>query len=737
MLRRPLAVVGFSFLGALIIASYFGFGISAALAAFCLVCAAAVYFGLNFFKYRITFAVVFGAAALAFAMFCIAENIWYAPVMKLDGKTAQISGVICEAPKESYGKYNLTVNADTITVDGKNIGIKTKLSVTAYTDKQPEPFDRVTAKVTLSAPSATNAAGFNSRLYYKSKGIYLFAKSDTVNVTHTSNKPPYYYAIMLRQYISGVISNYVGGDEGALADGILIGDTSNLPSQVKTDFTQTGISHILAVSGTQTSLIMEYLMLLLCAVRIRRRPAAAITAGAIVAFMAITGFSPSVMRAGIMSLVCLAGIIIKRDADVINSLGLSALALCIVNPFAATDVGLLLSLTATLGMVVLSGKINAFVKAKAQLLPERARAYVRAPLGILSETLGASLFTYPIILLVFGNVSLISLVSNMAEVPVSLFVTLATAVMVCFSPAPFLIFLIRPLALLIRIACAFMMWFAHLLANLPFATISAAYGFVNLFLAFAVIIVVLFFIFRKKGAAPGLCAACVSFVLAVGIFTYMLASKGVLSILSGNSQGDAIVISNGHAVVIGLSGKYPYTVVENDLKLKNIKYIDAVVLTSYDKKQAESLAVLENDMPVLHAYAPSDSEISTDTGYKEPDKISVPTMLTAPYGATITMLPDSNKEKMLALVSCNGSKAVITGNGDIGDYSAYNPQALKATVLMFGGSLDNSFVNAVAPSYAAGSSDADTLSMLLQQGAEVKNTSGVFMTRGSGNYTVY
>lgn len=592
----------------------------------------------------------------------------------------------------------------------------------------------------MSAPKEVNSYGYNSRSYYKSKGVYLIANAENggISVTGVSKKPPYYYAIKLRQYISNVIGKYVGGTGGALAAGILIGDTSGLPDSVSTDFTTTGISHILAVSGTQTSLIMEYLMLLLCALRLPRRPSAAITAGAIEVFIAVTGFSPSVMRAGIMSLVCLGAILIKRDADVLNSLGFSAFVLCLANPYAATDVGLLLSLTATLGMVTVSKLLLNFAGGKIEKLPSGVRKIVAAPLGILSETVGASALSYPVIIIAFGRVSLISLLANIIEVPVSLFVTLSAAIIVIFSPARFLVFLIKPVAILVRLCCAFMMWFANILASLTFASVSASFGFVDILVIFAVVMLVLYFVFKGRGANGGVCVSCACLAVAVGIFSYSVASHGVMTVATVSNSGGAVVTSNGHAVVIDLpsSDTYPEVSVENYLKKHNINEIDAVILTSYDKTRAKSLCSLESEMTVKRVYMPQNGTSATDTGIEPPEKISVPSKLSAPYGVTITMIPDKSQTGLITLVSCANTKAVVTGGSGLGDYTAYNPEALKADLLVFGGDLDEDFVKSVSPMNAAGGNECSTQTMaeLLSAGASVNTEVCAYMTRGNGSY---
>lgn len=118
-MRRPFAVIGFTYIAALIAASYAGFGISAAMAAICAVCAAAVFFGFSSLKQRKAVTAAFCAAAAAFGVFCLAQWFWYNPALALSGQTAEISGAISDEPVQSYGKYIYTINADKIVIGGE------------------------------------------------------------------------------------------------------------------------------------------------------------------------------------------------------------------------------------------------------------------------------------------------------------------------------------------------------------------------------------------------------------------------------------------------------------------------------------------------------------------------------------------------------------------------------------------------------------------------------------------
>lgn len=100
------------------------------------------------------------------------------------------------------------------------------------------------------------------------------------------------------------------------------------------------------------------------------------------------------------------------------------------------------------------------------------------------------------------------------------------------------------------------------------------------------------------------------------------------------------------------------------------------------------------------------------------------------------MIPDKAQTGLLALVSCANSKTVVTGGGTLGDYSAYNPQALKANLLVFGSDLDENFARAVSPQNAVGGNKSSTSTMaeLLSTGASVNTEACAYMTRGNGSY---
>ena len=669
-------------------------------------------------------------------MFSLATHFWYEPAANLDGQTATIKGYITDLPQQAYGKYYYVIQTNSIKSDFGE-GANTKIRIAFDKPLAAKPYDNITVSAKLYIPPESGT-GYSSKGYYRSKGIYLFAKPiGDATIVSNKNPPIFYYAIVLRQQLLSSIYSTVSGTDGALAAGILIGDTSQLPDKVKSDFSTTGISHILAVSGTQTSLIAMYLLLLLTFLKVPRKMSCLISIGAVFLFMAVTAFSPSVTRAGIMSILFLSAMLVNREADALSSLGFSVLLLCLINPFAATDTGLLLSFTATLGMVTISNRLNVFAQKSVNTLSIKAQKIILKPAALLAETTGASLLTFPVIMLTFGQVSIVALLANMVEVPLALVSTLTTALIVVLQPLRFLFFIVIPLGFITKMCCAFMIWFAGLLSALPFASVSSSFGFVNIFLLLVLCSITAFLLFRKNGAKIAVCIVCCCFALSVGILSYAVSTNGVMEI-AGLPVGDGnctVIIKDGKAIVIDLSGFSPETIVQSLLKQRNIKSIDALVLTSYNTKTVDSTNNLIAKLPCKQILCPQSYKSSQNSMLKivtDSQQINVWSDI------QINVVPDSNGN-LIAYIKYKDSSALILASKT----TKIDNLNIKTDLLFYNSAVSKAQAKQLVPQYAItnGSSTALYSSTNFETaGSRVLKTNddGIIsvLTRGDGVYMI-
>lgn len=217
----------------------------------------------------------------------------------------------------------------------------------------------------------------------------------------------------LRDRVNTAIARAVGGDAGLVSAAILTGDKNGVPQTVIRSFRASGLSHLLAVSGLHVTILMQFLLALLTLLRCPRRISAALCLLALLLFAAFTGFTASVVRACIMASAQCVAKLFRRRYDALNSIAFSALIICIVNPAALLSLSFVLSFAATLAILVLAPALDALCKRYLPWLWQRAQWAVQGA----TLSISATLFTYPVIAAVFGEVSLIGPVVNVLVIP--------------------------------------------------------------------------------------------------------------------------------------------------------------------------------------------------------------------------------------------------------------------------------------------------------------------------------
>lgn len=195
--------------------------------------------------------------------------------------------------------------------------------------------------------------------------------------------------------------------EASLGVGLITGAKRSLSSQLKDSLSATGLSHIIALSGYNITIIILALSALLRG-SVSRKGIFWIGGGLVVLFIIMTGASASVVRAGIFSLLIIYGQTIGRKAHQGNIILLTAAIMLFLNPFLLlNDLGFQLSFLAFLGIVYLGEPLAwLFANAKLKWLPN----WLKLPL---IETLSAQILVFPLIAFAFGRISLISPLANL------------------------------------------------------------------------------------------------------------------------------------------------------------------------------------------------------------------------------------------------------------------------------------------------------------------------------------
>lgn len=195
-----------------------------------------------------------------------------------------------------------------------------------------------------------------------------------------------------------------GSRESALLLGLTIGDTSGFDDHTIDSFRRTGLSHLLAVSGSNVAMVLACGALLARRLPYLTRLVAGY--GLLGLFVLIVGPDPSVLRAALMGGVAILAVGWTRRVDPLHSLGLALLVILIVRPGMVTSVGLHLSAAATLGIVLW-----------AKPLAEKMTSFPRLVAIPLALTLAAQAAVAPILVATFGEVSLVAPLTNLIVGP--------------------------------------------------------------------------------------------------------------------------------------------------------------------------------------------------------------------------------------------------------------------------------------------------------------------------------
>ncbi|WP_427131430.1 ComEC/Rec2 family competence protein [Pseudarthrobacter sp. S9] len=196
----------------------------------------------------------------------------------------------------------------------------------------------------------------------------------------------------------------LGGDVQGLLPGMVTGDTSALDAQLDSAMKTVGMTHLTAVSGANCSLILGTLLLAARTLRLPRAAAAGVCLTGLGMFVLMVGPDPSVLRAALMGAVGLASVAFGRAGRGLSFLCVAVIGLLLAEPVLATSFGFLLSVLATLGIVVTGRRIMDWLP---PAVPRWAAAGLAVPLS-------AQTFCGPVIVLLQPQFAAYALPANVA-----------------------------------------------------------------------------------------------------------------------------------------------------------------------------------------------------------------------------------------------------------------------------------------------------------------------------------
>ena len=546
-------------------------------------------------------------------------------LMNYAGHFITLEGTIVQEPDLREDRVNYVLKSQNVvlgTEEKKSGGL---VLVTVWQPKNLYGYgDILKVKGRLSLPDEPgNPGAFNYREYLVRRGIGLIMSvNGDQNVSYSGIgeiNPVVDFALIVKKKLLAITDKTLSEEHGALVKGILFGSCGMIKPEVTEAFQQTGLIHILSVSGLHVGFVLLAVLALTAVLRLPKKYNLPIAGFILVFYAVMTGISPPVLRATVMALLLLLGQHLGRQRDWSVSLSLAALIILLFQPLNLFNAGFQLSFVATWGILYL-------VPVYAEFFEQKLR--IKKSLGlVLAVPLSAEVVTLPLVALHFNLISFLAPLANIICTPLVGAITLLAAL----GTAGGLVSL--SLGQFINISTAFSLdifiWLVKFFQHLPGAFVYVATPPLILVLLWYVLIILsvnedLCGLLKKYSRVHPLWLAVAGVLIVV-----MFWSMG--NFLPGNSsrqltvhfidvgQGDSallqtpggkniLVDAGGHSGELTSGRGVGDKVVVPYLRRLGVQKLDLLVFTHYHEDHVGGAAAVIKAMPVKVVIVPPQDE---------------------------------------------------------------------------------------------------------------------------------
>ena len=286
----------------------------------------------------------------------------------------------------------------------------------------------------LKGQDKRNPGGFDYNSYLKSKGITgIMNINDYADIVIIDEDAYVFKNIIFqtRKYINEQLRLLHTEQTASLLRGLLLADRKEIDKETNIQFINSGVVHVLAVSGLHVGFIALIIIILFGRFNIFLR--SVLTILGLLAFMFLTGAPPSVFRATIMALVIIVAFLTNRTTNIFNSLAIAALIILIVNPYEIYSPGFQLSFSAVMAIGAIYPRLSRVINNLS--IKSKIARYVLLFLGV---SFSAQLGTLPFTIFYFGKLSVIALLTNIVVIPaIGLIIALAVTTLIINLFLPF------------------------------------------------------------------------------------------------------------------------------------------------------------------------------------------------------------------------------------------------------------------------------------------------------------
>lgn len=532
-----------------------------------------------------------------------------------------IKGVVTEQPEIKEDRIRILVELISVNDSSANGFVLASIYNNKFKEDVPASLtygDVVELKGKIEPlPPQRNPGEFDYGRYLKLHGVdAVFSAYGFENISlagHEDKNPFHTYVIIpVKQYSIKVIDQNVGGSEGEYLKGLLLGERSNISKEMKENFINAGVAHIIAVSGLNVAYVMLIIWGILLFIPVRQSFKIFITIASLLFYMDLTGNTPSIVRAVIMASIFLIAQLAERKPNSYNIISFAALIILFIDPRQLFDAGFILSFSALLSIVVIYPIFNRWMNSIIWYkILDGSKNFVKAFKAVITlflGTLAAQAGTLPVTAIMFKKTSIVSLVSNLFAIPLSNISLAIGFIMVLVSPLTgwlaSVFGAVNSMLLYLQISLI------EFCAKLDFAFVQTYFVDWMMFIVYYIILVLLLSVNLRNYMFR------IAVILLLGLnytiwkdVSHMTDEAEITYLYTGSANSTLIKMPGGSTVMINAgtsNDKYnsaqrsviPY------LKGNSIDKLDLLVINSLDKNEFRNLLYLVQNFEISKLMLP-------------------------------------------------------------------------------------------------------------------------------------
>ena len=540
-------------------------------------------------------------------------------------KNLQIKGLVISNLEEQEFYYRYKIKILEGDYKNTNLYLKTPKNIIL------EYGDKVEVLGEFEEPQTQrNYKGFNYKNYLKTLKIFgtIKAKSIKVEEKNYGSKIDIFANNIFLKIKNNIMQTY-NEEISPIILGVMLGYTDNIDEKVKEQFSESNISHVLAISGMHITYVI-IISKKITQKLIGKKSSYIIASIILILYMYITGFSTSIVRAGIMGIISCMSFIFYRKSNTLNNIAISSLIILINNPFTLISTSFLLTYGGTLGIILYSNIFEKIIKnikvrnRKWKYVFIKVQRKCENIIEIISVSLSAQIIIAPIMLVQFNTIGISFFITNLLLSFVIGIIVMGGFLQIIISFIS--IKLGQIFAYFISIPTYCLILISKLGSKIPFGNFKAVTPSLTQIIIYYIFINILIYLYKlfnsKKLNSTQIRIKNIIYVIKYKIKPYkdkvicllliILLFFGILKLFPNNlriyfidvGQGDSTLIltPQNKRILIDGGGSENYEVGKNTLMPylldRKIKKLDYVIISHFDQDHVGGIIEILDDIKV-------------------------------------------------------------------------------------------------------------------------------------------